>query len=300
MLIIRFGRRIVTRTHGWTALFCPYCRDLVAAKVVERFSQLHISVIPLGAGRPLGYLADCPECGAHFAPDRDLVKKAVQEPMPDFVAFCLKTRPDREGRLQRRLAMERKLRTDRKSLSEGEEAVLGIEPFTSADPLLADNKTADGVATLGCISLATGLVVVPFICWEFASVLKSLSHGLLWACSIGSAILGLIVGIALLRAARRMNRTTLAKRLIVRALQPLNPTQEQLIIWMAVARKQGSQGGALITGADLHARLQAAGDAIRTGGPGGTEAPAAAGPAPFTTRFLPVLEAYEHGQAGPT
>jgi hypothetical protein len=76
-MFIVWGSRRTERILGYVADFCPVCREARAFRLVRVGLASHVYYISFGAGRHVGHVIRCEECGSSF--DTDATRYATFE-----------------------------------------------------------------------------------------------------------------------------------------------------------------------------------------------------------------------------
>jgi hypothetical protein len=249
-MFIVWGNKIVRRTLGRVADFCPICRSTRAFKLIRVGSAGHVYYISAGEGELVGHERRCTTCGttlrATASTYADVGKPRT--PLPELIA---QTHPRLEASLAERLALEARIADDLASLSSDERSALVREPFLIMSGKVEDHFSATRIDTPMALSIVAALALL---------IIGPLSlHGLMpneegtLLIIFGLLGLALVVWQGIQAGHRFMDRAVLPQ--LARALQPLRPTEAEVDAMQAALRTHGHKLGRRLRTADLMAHL---------------------------------------------
>lgn len=221
-MFIVWGRRVVRRPAGWVADFCPICRRPEVFGLVRVGSAAHVYYLSFGEGTLVGHEIQCRACGMTYATEMERYSGAIRTPRDRVTDVLEETQPRLYERHAQRLAVEDRLRTG--SLAPDERARLIEEPFHLLEGSAPTDALESRLDAVGCLS-----IVGVFAAGIAAAVLgerPATRYVLPFALTlVGASVVFLVYALA--TAARRQMRKRVFP-LLVRALQPLAPSREEL------------------------------------------------------------------------
>lgn len=225
-MFIVWGTKVVRKVRGRMAEFCRLCRDFRPHRVAEVQSVGHLYYIPIGRGQTHGFERTCEACGLVQAmPPEHGAPALSRDRHADAEALLAETNPEGPRLWADRIAFEERARSGALTADERRAALL--EPFLLANTLLerrAQRMHLDLASGLGCLATVAGFVAVLSIASTFVRAGSEAAVGVAFA--VGGA-LALVTLILLATDGRRYARRVLLP-VVVRALRPLRPSQEEI------------------------------------------------------------------------
>lgn len=223
-MFIVWGRKVVYRTLGHVADFCPMCRAAKAFRLSRVGSASHVYYLSAGAGELLGHERACHDCGTALQADAthyaSVSKKLL--PLPELIRT---TYPRLEDAYGERLALEERIRRDPAALSQEERHVLIRNPFLLMSAKM-ERRFAQTHIDLGMgLALVGGLAAMLLGPALVLSVFPDIDALRLFT-------ILLVVAAAALIWQARATRPRFVRRAVLpalaTALRPLAPTQAEL------------------------------------------------------------------------
>lgn len=134
-MFIVWGKKIVHRTVGHVADFCPICRGQRAFEIRRIGSAGHVYYISFGEGELVGFQRTCADCGTSFNADPQAYAAISNEPLP-LAALAARTFPNYADVLRERLELERRVQDSPGLLSPEERRALIAQPFVLLSPMV--------------------------------------------------------------------------------------------------------------------------------------------------------------------
>ncbi len=214
-LLIQLGNKIVRRSEGHTCLFCPICREISVAQIVQVVKVPQAYMTAIGQGQPVRCELQCDRCGTVFPTDVNVTPWGPDAP-----------------ELLRRVEIESRAR-DLTASSEEREYLL-TEVLTALDyECVGGTRLGTNQGMTAMLQALTGLAV--FICLSLWLCYFGEGNDankrafLMWAAgvSIGTVILIPLMIYCTIRANVRFVQTLLLPR-IARSLVALDPLAQEL------------------------------------------------------------------------
>lgn len=252
-MFIFWGRKIVRRSLGYVADFCPICRTQTPFELQRIGSAGHIYYISVGEGSLVGHELLCKECGNSVGIDPARYA-SVSKSFKSLQELEALTFPAYENVLKERLELERRVQTDLSSLSLEERHALIRSPFLFMSPKVEKRFASTHIdkevglsiaATLGLLLFGPGMVSAIAPDQKEVSVLVFLVLGAL-----------LVVWQGLKSGSRFFQRQIVPS--LAKSLAPLSPTEKELKAVLDELRQVGHKIGKKFSVADLVEHLQAA------------------------------------------
>jgi hypothetical protein len=230
------------RPIGWVADLCPICRDLRAFEVNELRRVARVYFVPLGRGSLEGREITCVDCQSVLQAPEDGYE-ALSPRRRDPAQLVPMTNPgllDRAGDW-----FERQHLVAMGTLSRGERTGEIVSVLRALDHMAWMRSRG------GPEELLTALCVVVFFVVLIGTVVSwSGSPGWRIACAaMAAGMLALSTTMVLTHRSMAAGRHMLPR--LVRALEPLEPTLEELDAALQFAQRQGLRIGRYVTGRRL-------------------------------------------------
>ena len=235
-MFIFWGTKRVVKKPGYTADFCPICRDLQRFQIERAGMAGHLYGISLVEGKLIGHRKICLACKTATQTVLSLYKE-VQRGLRNLTVAELiaNTFPNIREHHANRLALEEHVRRNPGEIDPSVRIALIKESLyiLSAE---AENRPSDSLSNLiqvlefiGCLFLG------PFLAFKFAELLPDQYAGI-------AAGIAFVAGLAYVifrsaTATTRMLRSKIYPKLVL-ALKPIKPTQGELDSALAELRKE--------------------------------------------------------------
>jgi hypothetical protein len=232
-MIFIWGTKSSFPMKGYAASFCPFCRDLRQFKVKEIRRVSHVYYIPLGRGKLVGYRFECLECGVPLTMDEAPIESVAPTPSTTVDASIAETNPGLPSAYEKRLALEREIRSGSPPTDPEIRRGLLFEPFEALSPEMERGCTEtriDWPGALGCFGTIGAIVVSIFAASFLAEVIwgEQASPEMIIFVMIGVGLVGLVYTMWQLHlSARRWLERRHVPHLKL-ALAPLRPTDEEI------------------------------------------------------------------------
>jgi len=222
-MFIVWGKKLVYRTLGHAADFCPLCRTIRPFELRRVCLAGHVYYITAGEGKLVGHERTCQTCDTAFEadPGRYTAISKRQTPLPELIKTSFPTITQVLGE---RLALEEKIKSTPMLLSAEERHLLIKSPFLLLSPKVEKRFASThfdkevGFAMLGAIALLTagpalGKAIAP----------DSAEEAVLVSLALGVVLVGWQMALCGKRFMQRQIMPVLAG-----ALRPLRPTESEL------------------------------------------------------------------------
>lgn len=248
--MIIWGTRIKRRKLGRVADFCPICRCFQAFKLIRVGQARHIYFISFGWGKLVRHEMVCETCGSSFPTDCLRYRSVSDNPLAHFDVLAEETHPNLADRYAERLRLEERFCNGTTTMQDRAELIR--EAFVAIAYRIEER------AAEGHIDIYTGLAPLLTIAMTAAVVfgygfVADQSDPEIWDTMIvvvyGALSLGCAATLVLLATdVRRFIRSKIHP-VLVAALQPLQPSVEELqavltglkVFGLAVGRKVDAQ-----------------------------------------------------------
>ena len=240
---------------GRVADFCPICRSIRPFLLRCIRHNSHVYFIPLGSGTVLGHTMQCESCSAVLQTDATRYAGVSDDGALDLNGLVQRTHPDLIEECAARLEVERQLSLGRK-LDEELRSYLIKEPFhilNAQAELRAAQAHFDVYSALTPLLTIALLIAVGFVLSAWPGLMYSETrNGIL----ITLGLVGLLVTIVFLATdVRRFIRKRI-QPLLVRSLQTLNPTREEITDALSHLKSFGLTLGRKLSPGSLYDALQ--------------------------------------------
>lgn len=223
------------RSVGWAADLCPICRDLRSFEVSEVRRVARVYLVPIGTGTLEGREITCADCKSvlAFPPEEySAISKRRRDPakLVELTNPALLDRMDAWFDRQERIAQ---------SILSRRERVAEIVSVLSALEHMAWLRSRGGPE-----EFAMGICIVFFLLTLIVTLTTWTTVGfVLQVVLLTSLLTSLSIGLILMLTHRPMSVSRHLVPRIVRALEPLEPTFDELGDALALARRNGLRVG---------------------------------------------------------
>ena len=242
-MTVIWGKRKVETELGYVADFCPICREIRELKVSRVGIANHIYFISIGKGNLAGHLGRCMQCGTKIPVDAMKYETFEEGSNTALETLVQNTFPNLRSVYAERLDIEERLKRQ-EPVSLPNRAKWLMEPFEYLIPEVEAkfaNATMDKESNMGCISTVLLLIILcsgALMFEESALARDSMIIGMGLV-----AIVGLIYTIIqIMLAPHRYIQRNIVPRLS-QALNPLNPSRQELQKCIATKKVKGSRLG---------------------------------------------------------
>jgi len=253
---IIWGTRRTERRLGYVADFCPICREVRAFRLIRVGLVGHLYYISIGAGKLVGHVIRCEECGVDF--ETDLTRYAsIEKKRPlHFSNLVPATFPNFEVAYAAELAQEDQIRRAPRALPPGERQELLIAPFRHLHGAVAARYAGglqlDKQASLGC--LATSVLVLGL--FALATYLKGVQSDNILIAIVSVICIGTLYALVQTILARgRFLRARIIPPL-ARALDRLQPDEAELLECLKRCREIGWTIGSKVKARQILAEIE--------------------------------------------
>ena len=218
-----WGTKRVVRALGFTADFCPICREVRTFEVKRIGMAGHLYYVSFGAGTLAGYLRTCRTCGTSLNAVPDQYARLSNE-MLEPSELQPVTFPNLDEVHRTRLAIEKTLQSSPARLSTADRSALIKEPFILLSPKVEERFASvhfDGPTAITLFAAVLGLSFVPAM---LSTALPNYGFELALACTAAAVV---AIGVQMFMSSERFMRKQLLP-VLVPALKPLDPTPEEL------------------------------------------------------------------------
>ncbi|CAK8717864.1 MAG: hypothetical protein CDV28_11129 [Candidatus Electronema aureum] len=224
--MIIWGTKRVEKKVGYVADFCPICRTAKSHHVRKISMVPHFYYVGLGAGKMVGFLARCMDCGLErYIDTADYVEMIKTEPV-SIEELIRATYPSLRTVYKERLELEETLRRSPFKLDSKMRRSLIRNVFDvlspSVEEVFANGTPID--AGSGLCMCVTVLVLFAFVAVGAAHPDQKLA---VYALGILTAI-SMVATVVSLATSTRGHMAKMLSPLLVRSLRPLRPKQEEL------------------------------------------------------------------------
>ena len=258
-MLIFWGTKRTTRKQGLVADFCPLCREVRAFRLLRLGLASHIYFISFGQGKLTGHVIECTDCGLRL--NTDPLKYAMFAAESKEAPIGLDelerlTFPTLRERYAPRLALEAQVQRTASLLGAEQRRTFLLEPLTLLSPGVearyASSSTLDKPSGLGCFgTLLAGLaLLILAFC-----VPETWKDGLALTAVVALALGTVYTLVQMALAPGRYLRTRTVP-LLARALDPLEPTQQELQDCLARCATAGMKIGKKVKLPTLWAALE--------------------------------------------
>ena len=264
-MFIVWGKKIVYRTVGHVADFCPICRGQRAFEIRRIGSAGHVYYISLGEGELVGFERTCSDCGTALNADPQAYASVSKQAQP-LPALAASTFPNYAEVLRERTELERRVQESPGLLSPEERRSLIAQPFVLLSPKVERRFSSTH------IDRNVGLAILgAFLLFMFGS---AAARAVAPDSADGAVLLLLALGIGVviwqgLGASRRFMRREVIPQL-ARALRPLRPRETEMQAVLAELKQMRHKLGSKLVLADLQEQLARNGAPLSTGPAGAT------------------------------
>lgn len=248
-MFIVWGRKIKRRTAGFVADYCPVCRAKRIFALQEVRSAGHVYYISLSRGQLVGHERSCAECGTAFKAHPATYASVARAPaLLDELERL--THPNLDAAIKDQVELDERIRRQR--LTPAERQNLIKAPFVYLSPRVERRFAATHVDAGVGFALAAAVALL-FLAAPAGKLLMPDSPEILFLVSLVAGI-GLIVWQVIASGSRFMTREIVP--VLVRALQPLQPTREEIELVLRELKKIKHKIGRKLRVAELLESLQ--------------------------------------------
>lgn len=248
-MILIWGTKLVRRKLGLVAMACPICRDITSCELTSARRVRHLYYIPLSSGTLALYESKCQSCGLIRRHHPALEFTPVAEPLASMEELARVTNPAVLDQVEKLIQL-------------GEQVRQGTLPPDRRVYFIADTLDAVTYMTelggrkgrdesLQALS-ALGLILTLPATLIFLFGDQKLYAGI--AGILAAGFLALTIRLILRGPQDMLRKTTLP--LLRVALEPLNPTREELDSAVALLQSDKSPMGKWVTGQQLEEGLR--------------------------------------------
>jgi hypothetical protein len=223
MFFIIWGKKLVYRTLGFIADFCPMCRTPRIFKLRRVGVARHVYYVSFGEGELAGYQRTCQDCGILLDAKPTIYASVADKPAP-LPQLITQTFPDLAQAYQPTLALEERVRNSPASLTPEERRVLIRNPMLLLSPRVEKRFASTHMdADVGYTLLA---VVAALFAGSY--VIKRLFPDALEMSMLAILVVGLILVVwQISQAGKRFMRRQIVP-MLARTLRPLKPTEAEV------------------------------------------------------------------------
>jgi hypothetical protein len=228
MLII-IGTRLSRKKLGYVADFCVFCRDIRKVRLDRLQMYKHIYYINYRPVEGPWNMQKCMECGGENAVEVVNFTKTLKRPDADIEEFIRETNPSIRKFYNERLLLEKEVELAPLKLSQEVRELLIKEPFEVLAPQVEQTyHSGINIDWKIMLIMLIGTIFTIIMFCVTSSYEKTASHSDLWIASWVIALLSFIAVIISMgfESRRRIKKKYLG--LLVRALNPLKPKEEEL------------------------------------------------------------------------
>lgn len=245
MLII-WGKKLVRKKRGYAGEFCVVCREVREFRVTEKRMVPHLYYIPAGKSEFVIGEFHCRTCGATYAVDEAVVRRAEKLASPDLSGMAARTSMRGPENLQARLELESRVRSARVTFDE--RAALLQEPFLALEYLAIERRKSGRFESLAASVGAVAVIAfMPMALTLYSLLTERQPEAWVMPTFLISAplfVLALGGAVFLWRRQGQLTNKVYVHKHIARSLAPLRPTTEELRHAIATCRNVSSAEGA--------------------------------------------------------
>jgi hypothetical protein len=251
------GIRRTERLLGYVADFCPICREVRAFRLVRVGLVGHLYYISFGAGKLIGHIIRCEECGVDFETDPTRYASIEKKRPVHFSDLVPATFPNFEVAYAAEFAQEDQIRRAPRALPPGERQELLIAPFRHLHGAVAARYAGGGMqldkqASLGCL----GTFVLILGLFALAAYLKGAQSDNILIAILSVFCLGSLYTLVQTILARgRFLRARIIPPL-ARALDRLQPDETELLECLKRCREIGWTIGSKVKARQILAEIE--------------------------------------------
>jgi hypothetical protein len=250
-MLIVWGEKLVYQKQGYVADFCPQCRKISAFELNRVGMAGHLYHVTFSEGRFLRYEGTCQKCRAVEL--TELARyAAVAEKMTTLHSLSTKTFPKIAEVYEERLRLEETIRLTPAFLPPEAKNTLMLEPFLRVSPEAQRRIAAselDAETSITIVLAITGVVLVARVILSFAPQFEA---EVVWS-AVGLS--GAIIFWQVMTSGSRYLRRLVTPKLAAE-LQPLKPTESEIVAVLAELKRRKHILGAKLKPADLVAQIK--------------------------------------------
>jgi len=254
MFFIVWGRKVVRRSIGHVADFCPMCRAPKGFELTRVGSARHVYYITAGEGALVGFERTCWDCGTALQAEPATYATIAKSRLP-LAELIRATFPNLAFARSEPVALAERIRRDPASLPAEQRLALVRQPFVLLSPKVEKRLAATHVDKEIALSLVG---VVAF--WAF--VLPPLMRALPPQLADAAFVLFVLLGIAavvwqFIGSTRRFMKREILP-VLAGALAPLRPSESEIAAVLAELKRLRHKIGSKARPADVLAQIGSA------------------------------------------
>lgn len=223
------------RPVGWAADLCPVCRDLRSFEVAEVRRVARVYLVPIGSGSLEGREITCADCKT-VLPCPEEGYEAISKRRRDPAKLVELTNPELLERVDDWFARQERIAQATLSNRERVAEILSVLGALEHMAWLRSRGGPEEFAMAVSLIFFVLLLIVALASWTTAGFV-------LQVILLTSLLTSLCVGLILLLTHKPMSVSRHLVPRLVRALEPLEPTLDELADALALARRNGLRIG---------------------------------------------------------
>lgn len=223
MIPVVWGRRTVRRRLGYSADFCPICREITCVQVTRIGTVSHLYFIPLGAETLKSHEVECASCRTPFFLAGFSAAFFTPRAAEDPIGLLGQSRPAMLDHLLER--MDAQDRAGRGESDPDERARLLAEPFVALNPWVDARWGTGTIPTVAGLAFVAAFFLIPLsiVLWCTPSSGKTTTVVI-----TAVAVLALLLAVrGIAKGGRAWLQNQIHPRL-ASALSPLRPTPDEI------------------------------------------------------------------------
>lgn len=250
-MFIVWGTKIIRRRLGLVALVCPICRDITSCRVSSVLRVSHVYYIPTGKGKLALYESSCSACGLILPHHPTSTFTPVPEPLPTMEALAEATNPDVFKHVDDLIALGELVRTNtlpaERRVRVIAETLDSMSYMTELGAKQGRDESLQALAALGLIITLPATLILLFDGQKLYGAIAGV---------LAAAFLALTIRLIMRGPRSMLRRKTIPTFRI--AMEPMNPTREELDAAVELLRSGKSPMGKWVTGKLLDEGLRSA------------------------------------------
>jgi hypothetical protein len=255
-MIFVWGRKRTERKQGKVADFCPVCREIRSFELIRVGIAGHVYYVSFGEGQLAGYIVCCDYCRLGMGAQPTRYQSAEKRYVGDLENLIHTTFPTLRSDMAPRLALEEQLKRTRTAISNEQRGRFLLEPFGLLNPQVesrfGNSSAFDKQSGLGCLGT---VLVGGGLFFGSLAFRGSAQDNLLIAAAILFG-LGTIYTFAQLHFAPQRFVKAKILPVLVRALEPLEPTQDEIKGCLDQCKSTGMKIGSALKPVQIWNELQ--------------------------------------------